>query len=83
MAVTAPLVVSRTLNLAPFGIGPVTFTSADQAPSAGFTSALKRICVICVSAVVSGNTLTSQAIDRVLVVVEYVIPEPLLHVVQS
>ena len=83
VAVTAPPVVSRTLNLVPFGIGPVTLMSATQAPSAGFTSALNLTCVICVSAVVSGNTRTSQAIERVLVVVEYVMPEPLLQVVQS
>ena len=38
--VTGPFVVSLTLNLAPFGIGPVTLTSACQAPSDGFTSAL-------------------------------------------
>ena len=70
MGVTVPLVVERVLKRAPFGIGPVTLTSAAQAPSAGFTSALKRICVICVSAVVKGNTRTSQATERVLVVVE-------------
>ena len=38
--VTTPPVVSLTLNLAPFGIGPVTLTSACHAPSVGFTSAL-------------------------------------------
>ena len=64
-------------------MGPVTFTSAAHAPSEGFTSALNLICVICVSAVICGYGLTSQAIDNVFVVVEYVTPEPLLHVVQS
>ena len=68
--VIAPPATSLTLNLVPFGIGPVTLMSADQALSDGFTSALNLIWVICVSAVVKGNTRTSQAIDRVLVVVE-------------
>ena len=40
IAVTVPPVVSLTLNLAPFGIGPVTLTSACHAPFVGFTSAL-------------------------------------------
>ena len=46
IGVIVPLVVSRTLNRAPFGISPVTLTSADHAPSVGFTSALNLICVI-------------------------------------
>ena len=71
------------LKRAPFGIGPVTLTSATQAPSAGFTSALNLICVIWVSAVTCGYGRTSQATERVLVVVEYVTPDPLLQVVQS
>ena len=43
VAVITPPAVSLTLNLVPFGIGPVTLISADQAPSVGFTSALNLI----------------------------------------